>query len=185
MFFQVLDPFPGNFRCRYRPRFNNRSFWQKDFSEYLPQSLSWSSQAVKAQEAVMEDACSRQLWRLSLQGTRGSTWGTGTHVKLQLKGALSLSTEVLSPSGDFPTGFHCAWPWLVLLRTQPESREPAEPDPADISFWAESPPTTARGFRGRLHRVGYNAGFKTGTAGRQAPTRHPHNSYPLPETANC
>lgn len=143
MFFQVLDTFPRNFRCKYRPRFNNSSFWQKNFPGYLPQSLSWSSQAVKSQGAVMEDGCSRQLWRLSLKVTKGPTWGTGTHVKLQLKGALSLCTEVLSPSGDFHTGFHCACPWVVLLRTWSESRETAGPNPADISFRAESPPTTA------------------------------------------
>lgn len=63
------------------------------------------------------------------------------HVQLQLKGALSLCTEVLFSPADFHTDLHCACPWVVLLRTQPESREPAGLDPADISLSAESQPT--------------------------------------------
>lgn len=46
----------------------------------------------------MEDGCLRQLWRLSLEMTKGPTWGTGTHVKLQLKGVLSLCFPHLETS---------------------------------------------------------------------------------------
>lgn len=143
MFISSFRHIPGNLRCRYRLRFKTANFWQKNFPGHLPQRLSWSSQAVKTQGAVMEDGHSRQVWRLSLKVAKGPTWGTGIHVKLQLKGALSLCTEVLSSSADFHTDFHSACPWVVLLRIQPESRESAGLDPADISLWAESQPTNS------------------------------------------
>lgn len=106
-------------------------------SDRIFQDTSYRGSAGAHKQSGLRSSNGRRPFKTGLKATKGPTWGT---CKLQFKGALSLCTEVLSSSADFHADFHCACPWVVLLRTQPESREPAGLDPADISLWAESQP---------------------------------------------
>lgn len=142
MFFQVLYKTPRNFRCKYRPTFNNVSFLTKSFSRIPftePQMGLTSRQDSRSSKG---SSCSRQLWSLSLK----LTWGTGTH-KTATQGSL------IAIRWCFPHLETSTWAFSVVDNgsccvQHSQRAEAAGPGSADVSFQAETS-LTAGGLRGK------------------------------------